>query len=130
MVRRTLVTVVMLVVLVAATGCSESRAMFGQQDDGESVRVGVGQVLEVALPSNPTTGYSWQVVEVPGFLTQAGEPAFEPREGDDVVGAGGTEILRFEVTGAGSGVLLLEYRRPWEADVPADETFILDITAR
>ncbi len=129
MVRRTLVTVVMLIAFVAA-GCSESRAMFGQRDDGESVRVGVGQVLEVALPSNPTTGYSWQVAEVPAFLTQSGEPVFEAREDDDVVGAGGTEILRFEVTGAGVGVLLLEYRRPWEADVPAEETFALDITAR
>ncbi|MDO8879982.1 MAG: protease inhibitor I42 family protein [Coriobacteriia bacterium] len=130
MVRRTLVTVVVLVAFVAATGCSESRAMFGQPDDGESVRVGVGQVLEVALPSNATTGYSWQVVEVPAFLTQSGESVFEAPEDDDVVGAGGTEMLRFEVTGAGSGVLLLEYRRPWESEAPARETFTLDITAR
>lgn len=132
MMKRLLVlgALVSLVTLAYVTGCSESRTMIGADDDGGSVRVGVGQVLELELKSNPTTGYSWQLVEVPEFLVSEGPAVFTSGAEADVVGAGGTEILRFEVTGEGNGVLLLEYRRPWEADVPAEEDFTLDITAR
>jgi inhibitor of cysteine peptidase len=119
-----------VVIGLGAAGCSESRAMVGPEDSGTSVRVGIGQVLEVSLESNPSTGYSWQVVEVPEFLTQTGEPEFQTEASGDVVGAGGTETLRFTADGSGTGTLRLEYRRPWESDTPAREVYELEVTAR
>jgi inhibitor of cysteine peptidase len=127
---RWIVMTVVACVAAVTVGCSGSRALLGPESDGESVRVGIGQVVEVALPSNPSTGYSWQVVEVPEFLVQTGPAGFESEAEPDVVGAGGTELLRFEVSASGSGALRLEYRRPWESDAPAREVFEVEVTAR
>ncbi|HSQ22542.1 MAG TPA: protease inhibitor I42 family protein [Coriobacteriia bacterium] len=118
-------------VAVALVGaCSTSRAMVDEGDNGNSVRVGIGQVLEVRVPSNPSTGYSWQVVDVPDFLAFDETVEFESDAGPDVVGAGGTEVLKFTVEGDGTGTLRLEYLRPWEADTPAIEVYEIEVTAR
>jgi inhibitor of cysteine peptidase len=116
-------------VTAVAAGCSESRTMIGEDADGGSARVGVGQVLEVTLESNPTTGYSWQVAETPDFLTLEGPAAFISDAGPDVVGAGGSEVFRFTVSGAGTGTLRLEYLRPWE-DAPPTDVYEVEITAK
>ncbi len=104
----------------------------GAEDDGSEVELAAGQVLEVTLESNPTTGYSWQVSEVDrAVLAQVGEAEFQeaPIEGEQMVGAGGVETLRF-TAGPGETTLTLEYRRPWEKDVDPLETFTVQVMVR
>ena len=45
-----------------------------------------------------------------------------------MVGAGGTETLRFEAKKTGQTVLELVYRRPWEQGEKPIETFTVQIT--
>lgn len=124
------VLVCLLMVVVGLSGCSESRAMVGPEDAGGAVRVGIGQVLVVELESNPSTGYSWRAVEVPGFLVQDGAAEFVSEGTGDVVGAGGMETWRFTAENAGTGTLRLEYARPWESDAPPIEVYEIEVTAR
>ena len=86
------IALAMLAVLLLAAGCasSESAASDADTDRGgeETVAVGAavngsqvelasGQELEVTLESNPTTGYSWEVVEVDkAVLIQVGDAEF------------------------------------------------------
>lgn len=104
----------------------------GAEDNGSEVVLAAGQVLEVTLESNPTTGFSWQVSEVDGaVLAQVGEAVFQqaPTEGEQLVGAGGVETLQFAAS-PGETTLTLEYRRPWEKDVDPLETFTVQVTVR
>ena len=91
-----------------------------------------GQVLEVRLPGNPSTGFRWEPsLGSQGVLRQDGEPRFE--RGDSppgVVGAGGTEVFRFVPVGAGAQDLSFAYRRPWEKDEPPARTVDFRITVR
>ena len=80
----------------------------------------VGDMLEVRLSGNPTTGYSWQAVAVPAQLRQQGEPVY--RSDSQLVGAGGVTSFKFSVAAAGDGILDLAYRRPWEKDAAAAKT--------
>ena len=90
--------------------------MLGAGDNGSQVELSSGQVLEVTLASNPTTGYSWEVSEVDeAVLAQLGEAEFQqaPTEGEQMVGVGGTETFRF-ASATGETTLTLVYHRPWE----------------
>lgn len=61
------------------------------------------------------------------ILEQVGEPEFIQEQTDEqVVGAGGTETLRFEAVGSGTTKLTLTYDRAWE-NLPPEETFTVTV---
>ena len=80
-----------------------------------------GDALTVRLPSNPTTGFDWETVQIPVFLEQRGEQEFVPdTKVPGMVGVGGVTIWRFQVIGAGNDMLGFVYRRPWETVPPVE----------
>lgn len=92
-----------------------------EKDANGTVTVRTGEQVSVTLPSNATTGFSWQVADR-GGLTQVGEAEYKVSP-STLSGAGGTETFRFRADVAGDGTLRLEYRRPWEAGTPAETTW-------
>ena len=124
------IVVVSIALVVGAAACSASAVAVEKDDDGGDVTLGIGQVLDVHLPSNPSTGYAWQIVECPDFLTPAEVSTFESDAGEGVVGAGGIETWRFTGASTGTGTLVLEYRQAWEPDVPAEDTYEIAVTVR
>jgi inhibitor of cysteine peptidase len=144
----------LLAVLVLAAGCGSGGAatpdpgldrggepttvpgagdvVLGAADNGSQVDLSSGQVLAITLESNPTTGYRWELSQVDeAVLSQVGEAEFRkaPTEGEQVVGAGGTETLRFAAA-TGETTLTLVYHRPWEEDVEPLETFTVQVVVR
>ncbi len=98
-------------------------------DNGKTIEVAKGSEVKVVLESNPTTGYSWQVKEVDAvILKQVGEAQF--KADSSAVGAGGKETFTFNAASAGQTTLKMEYRRPWETDAPAAETFAVTIVVK
>jgi predicted secreted protein len=79
-------------------------------DTGIDLEVTVGDVVEITLEGNPSTGYGWEVDAVDAAVLELeGEPAF-------VSGAAGS-----------TGVALAE-RRPWETEAPPRDEFAATIT--
>lgn len=124
------VIVALLAVLVLAVGCGTSKEVnLDANDDGSQVEIEKGQTLVIALEASPTTGYTWEAVELDEhILRQVGEPEFEPQS--DAVGAPGIQTIRFEAVGAGPTTLRLGYRRPWEENVEPVETFSIQVVVR
>jgi inhibitor of cysteine peptidase len=122
-----LVVVVLLIVLrvVYAPGGKQ----LTEADNGKTIEVTVGQELDVTLEANPTTGYTWAVVEPTDerIIRQTGEIEFESES--EALGAGGVQIIRFEVVGAGQTTLKLIYHRPWESVEPL-QTFSVTLIAQ
>jgi inhibitor of cysteine peptidase len=103
------------------------------EDGGGRIEVNVGQVLVLTLESNPTTGFSWEVVEAEdSVLRQRGEAEFKAASELDppLVGAGGVEVFRFEAVEAGETRLELVYHRPWEEGVEPLETYSVQVVVR
>ena len=106
--------------------------VLGAKDNGSQVQLAAGQVLEVTLDSNPTTGFGWEVSEVDGaVLTQVGDVEFREasKESEEMVGVGGTETFRFS-SAAGETTLTLVYRRSWEEGIDPLETFTVEVVVR
>ena len=99
-------------------------------DSGRTIELTTGQVVTITLEANPTTGYTWEVVEAPSgqVMRQVGEIEFESES--DAIGAGGVQIIRFEVVNAGQTSLTLVYHRPWETDVEPLDAFSIKVIAR
>ena len=98
--------------------------------DGTTVELARGSKLEVALESNPTTGFDWQLAgALPSELTTVGSTLETTATGDEV-GAGGIRVFTFTATTAGTGTLGLEYERPWEEGVPPAKTFRLTVVVK
>jgi predicted secreted protein len=98
--------VVLTATLIVA--CSPGTIRLTEEDELSLIRTQVGARLEVELPSNRNTEFTWVVVETDGLLAKAGDADFDPSSSQ--AGAGGTETLTFDVIAEGEGSLRLEYR--------------------
>jgi len=95
-------------------------------DNGSEIELKKGQTLVITLEANPTTGYTWEIAELgEQVLRQVGEIEFKPES--ELIGAGGVQIIRFEVVNAGRATLKLVYHRPWETDVEPLRTFSIQV---
>jgi predicted secreted protein len=96
-------------------------------DNGKTVQIKMGDVLEVRLSSNPTTGFEWYLQkQSTALLKLTGQSWTQPPPG--LVGAPIVQILDFAPTGKGTGVLMLHYVRSWEPPDPNEEQFNLHVT--
>lgn len=107
---------------VAAAGPKLVQVRLNEQDAGRTVELQAGEVFELVLDANPTTGYQWEVVsDGSGVIRQIGDAEFKPDS--NLLGSGGKTTYRFEAAVPGQTWLSLDYHRPWEKDVPALKTF-------
>lgn len=101
-------------------------------DNGSQVNLKVGDTLSVQLTSNPSTGFSWQVVSTDDKVLQAvGEPQFSLPAGSTArPGAPGTQTFTLNAVGKGQTALTLVYVRPWEKNVTPTppNTFTVQVT--
>ncbi len=97
-----------------------------EQDRGREVPVSAGDVIELRLPENPTTGLRW------AFEDHAGVEILEDRNdmGQGVTpGAASDRVFRLRVLG-GDAALRLSRAQAWEPDVPPEAHFELRLTLR
>ena len=135
---RTLAVMVMMVAVLGACGSKDEGSGGTVPAAGEvtvtasgPAAVKVGQTLVITLASNPSTGFSWTISGAPdsAVLTQDGDITYAATNPDVVMpGSGGSETVRFTATAAGATTIVLDYRRPWETDVPPVETVTIDVT--
>lgn len=98
-------------------------------DDGKTVKAAVGQELELRLAGNPTTGFSWALLQCEGDAVAAvgqGDYVQKPAQ-PGMVGVGGEFVFKFRAVKAGKARLTFAYRRPWEKDVPPADTFSVTV---
>jgi len=108
-----------MLALAATTACSH-RPSF--DDPSKPIEVRAGSEFALALKSNQSTGYRWVLIDSAalGPLQLVGKDYSVPRKYRNRNGAGGTERWTFRAPSAGSGVISLAYKRPWEAHPRAD----------
>lgn len=82
--------------------------------------VKAGDVFQIALPANITTGYSWVIRTFPAQVALTGmEYVLNPECEKGAVGCKGVTILYFKAVSPGKGPLGLQYVRTWES-IPED----------
>lgn len=99
-----------------------------EKDNGREVRMCAGQVFEVALEGNPTTGYTWTVAYASaGRIKKTGEK-YRPKT--KALGSPGIMTMKFSAVSPGKASLKLIYHRPWEKNIPPVRSFQINILVR
>jgi len=109
----------------------------GPDADGTTVAVeGVREVV-IRLPGDSRSGLVWTVREVRGdglltsSVTYTGWPQFVPGASAEAERAGTGHVENvFRVVDTGKTDIVLEHRRPWQADQPAEKAFKVTLDVR
>jgi predicted secreted protein len=125
---RLLLTVLAVLFLVSG-GMVPARAdavQLNEDNNNQAVALDQGSVMELSLPGNPTTGFSWSLAETPdqNILVETSHFYITPAL---AIGSGGGDHWVFRAAGAGTARLNLVYSRPWEKSTPPAKTYSLVI---
>ena len=91
---------------------------------GDTVKVTNGDEFVIALPANPSTGYSWSAGDNPDVAFVSSRQL----AGGSQPGAGGTQELTFRAEQTGTSTLALAYARSFEPGVPPAKTAKFPVT--
>lgn len=95
----------------------------------KQVNISTDQVLEVQLPSTPSTGYGWYlknsnneiVRQIDGIVEQVGEWEFISDNPTHRIGSSGKQIIRYIGKAAGTTNLNFVYIQPWTNEAPLQQ---------
>lgn len=97
------------------------------RDDGGQVRAGVGDILEVRLAENATTGYRWEPDNLdPQRFELAGATGDYPSA---TPGSGGSAQFQIKVLASGKGTIRFKYWRQWEGEAGVVKRFSVQVDA-
>jgi inhibitor of cysteine peptidase len=101
-----------------------------EAENGETIHVRSGDVIELRLPENATTGYRWEVTSEAGLVEEevAALPSISDIPEPPVVGGGGLRVFRFRPRPVGVGRLELKLWRPFEGEASVTNRFSVEIT--
>lgn len=122
---------IVAIIMYASTGQANETipVLLTAKDSGSSVELRQGQVLNISLYGNGTTGFSWYVESVSESILRQGETrcdrsACQP----GMAGCGATCTYTFTAVAPGQGPLKLIYHRIWEQGVPPLQTFEITVS--
>jgi inhibitor of cysteine peptidase len=131
-----IVAVALLCLLLALPGCGCGNKADEQESDEPAVQTEgmektvdaeTGQHFDISLESNPSTGYSWQVVQSPNKKVVRVLDSHFVEPSGDALGAPGTEVWQFQAVGKGTTKMVMEYSQPWEKSAPPAKRYTLTI---
>lgn len=98
-----------------------------ESQNGGSAELAKDQKLEIRLPVQGGTGFSWELMRPPRAPVRLLSSNAQPAGPGNLPGGPATQLFVFEPTGAGSGDIELGYRRPWEKDTKPARTFVVHV---
>ncbi len=99
-------------------------SVFAQDDFSrryKGIRIPLGKTFTIDLDSNPSTEFSWQLVDISNKKILEIVKKEYVSAGSLTVGAAQTEQWSFKTINTGKTVLTFEYRRPWEDNEQAQK---------
>ena len=126
----TLAAVFLVVVgagLIAASAISGGHGNVNTYDSGSdksTITVKHGDVFNVTLAENPSTGYAWNVSATSG-LTVVDCDVVASQSG--LVGSPGVHVWQVTASGAGDQQFSGIYKRPWEPAFGNETTYTLNV---
>lgn len=98
-----------------------------QNDAGQTVSTRVDDTIQLSLPSQPSTGYQWEL-QLPNILKQVGEPTFVAD--NQALGAKGKTIWKLKVAATGTKAVNAALLGPNAGSTGPAQTFTFTVAAK
>jgi inhibitor of cysteine peptidase len=87
--------------------------------------------VEITIPSNPSTGYRWELggISPQEVIAQGGDSEYVLPE-SQAPGAGGQEIWSFKALKRGPCTISLNYSQAWEGGTKNAWTLVVNVTVK
>ncbi|MDD1709166.1 MAG: protease inhibitor I42 family protein [Methanoregulaceae archaeon] len=99
---------------------------FDQTNNNETFSIGLDSEIQLQLPGNPTTGYSWQLDITQGIVIE-NESFIPDDKSGTLAGSGGTYVWTMRAVQPGNQVISGVYARAWESNRTNPVTFTLTL---
>jgi inhibitor of cysteine peptidase len=96
-----------------------------ESHNGQSISMPVGEIVEIHLSDNPTTGYRWSPADLGDAVLSLQDSGFH--QTNSAVGSGGNASWTFRAKAAGHAQLKFKRWRPWEGDSSIVDRFSLSV---
>jgi len=128
---KTLTMLILTGMLFMTTACGAANQVNLTSADKDSlVDVAKGGTLIITLEGNPSTGFSWEALDLDTTMfEQVGDPIFSSSN-PDLIGSGGTVALTFKTLQVGTATLNLVYHRSWETGIDPIDTFSVKVIVK
>lgn len=93
-------------------------------DSNEVIKIQKGEKFQIALESNPTTGYGWEFKTNTSLIVLI-DQKFEAQS--NLIGAGGVETFIFSTLNTGETEIVFSYKRSWEEEAIEEKVFKIEI---
>jgi inhibitor of cysteine peptidase len=122
-----------LAAALVAAGCAQhvgepetaiAQVTLTSAHEGQQAAIAPSRVMTVRLPSQPATGFIWEVEQIDRSVLKPLDDAHEYR---GEAGGEATHVHRFLPSRRGRTRLKLVYHRPWQTDVPPAQTYTIDL---
>lgn len=92
----------------------------------------IGDIGQVLLQGNPTTGYSWQYTISDTSVIDISSDKYQTDAPEGIVGAGGTYLFEFRALKQGTATITFKYYREWlgETDTAPEDTVEYTVTVK
>jgi inhibitor of cysteine peptidase len=107
---------------------SKTMATLVEADNDRTIDIPVGEIVQVTLPENATTGYRWAIESYNSDVIEA--LGSEPHYTAKGVGSGGDVAFTFRGKKAGTGEIILKQWRQWEGDSSVIARFRVRLNVR
>jgi len=97
------------------------------EDQPETAYTQVGDTFTISLPSNPTTGYSWELDFDPDYLELVSDDFVIT---SNLFGAPGIQSFELKAINQGRTELTMIYKRSWEDQVAEKRVMLVQIAGR
>jgi len=116
-------------VLLIGAAHTAAGLVLTELDNGRIVDAPAGEILEIDLRGNPSTGYTWVTSTTNELaVVSTGASKYEPDASG--AGVGGTFSFPFRAAQPGEAVLVFRYLQPWNPSNPAQTlTFTVRVPA-
>lgn len=97
--------------------------------DKAEVSAKVGDVIKITLNENTSTGYSWQIINLPQQVELTEEQVIDDNPAG-LVGAAHLKVFEFMIKESGALKIKLNYTRVWEKNTDNVENFELIVKSK
>jgi len=100
-----------------------------ERNAGETIALSLGDMVNVRLAENPTTGSTWTTPQFDNVCLTLDDDRYVTRA-QDTIGGGGVREFAFRALRVGQTQVRTVLKRPWEDDAQAQSAFVLTVIVR
>ncbi len=121
--------ILLMILLIMTCGQNEKMLVLKKENSGQQIEVKSQQEFQIVLDANPTTGYTWTLIDtIPTIKTSLQNSQFT--KSSDLLGAPGQQIFSFKANFTGKMEIRFIYHRQWEKNAAPIDSYSVKIEVK